>query len=124
KEVVEPALAQGKIVITTRYVESSLAYQSAQGLSIEWIKVINQNIIWPNITIILDIAPDNALSRIKRRGKLEEFEKVEFLRRVRKNFLERAKEKGYLIVDSNQPINATQKLVREHLESFLRNARK
>ena len=118
KEIIEPALEQGQIVITTRYIESSLAYQSAQGLPIEWIQVINQNIIWPDITIILDIDPENALSRIKRRAKLEKFENADFLRIVRKNFLERAKEKGYLIIDSNQPIKDTQKLVREHLRKF------
>jgi dTMP kinase len=85
---------------------------------IEWIKVINQNIIWPDITIILDIDPEGALSRIERRGKLEEFEKVEFLRKVRKNFLERAKEKGYLIVDSRPSVKDTQELIREYLETF------
>ena len=119
KEVIEPALKQGFIVITTRYIESSIAYQSVQGLSMDWIRVINQYIIWPDITIILDIAPENALSRIKRRGKLEKFENVEFLRKVRNNFLERAKDREYPVVDTTPPIQKTQKLIREYFCDFI-----
>jgi len=120
KEVIEPALKQGFIVITTRYIESSIAYQSAQGLSIDWIKEINQYIIWPELTIILDISPEKALLRIKGRNKLEKFETIEFLRKVRRIFLQRAKERGYPIIDTTPPIQETHQVIREYFSNFLR----
>ncbi len=118
KEVIEPAIAHGQIVISTRYVESSLAYQAAQGLPREWIKAINKDIIWPDLTIILDINPQDAMSRIKKREKLESFENIEFLRKVRYNFLERAKEKAYIVMDTTPPIQKTQEIIQDYFFNF------
>jgi len=118
KEVIEPALNQGQIVITTRYIESSLAYQSAQGLTREWIKAINKGIVWPNITFILDISPKDAMARLKKREKLESFENREFLSKVRDNFLERAKEKEYSVIDTAQSIKTSQEIIQNYFINF------
>lgn len=113
KEVIEPALKQGQIVITTRYIESSLAYQTAQGLTREWIKAINKGIVWPDITFILDISPKDAMARLNRREKLESFENREFLSKVRDNFLERAKEEEYSVIDTTQSIQKSQEIIQD-----------
>jgi len=118
KEVIEPALKQGQIVITTRYIESSLAYQSAQGLTREWIKAINKDIIWPDVTFILDINPKEAMSRLNKREKLESFENREFLSKVCDNFLERAKEKGYTVIDTTQSIQKSQEIIQNYFINF------
>lgn len=118
KEVIEPALEQGQIIITTRYVESSLAYQAAQGLTREWIKAINKDIVWPDITIILDINPSDAMSRLNKREQLESFENREFLSKVRSNFLERAKEKGYTVIDTTQSLQKSQEIIRNYFINF------
>jgi dTMP kinase len=118
KEVIEPALKQGKIIITTRYIESTLAYQSAQGLTIEWIKAINKDIVWPDLTFILDITPRDAMSRLNKRKKLESFENREFLRKVRNNFLERAKEKRYTVIDTTQSIKKSQEVIQDYFINF------
>ncbi|MHA2060711.1 MAG: dTMP kinase [Candidatus Sifarchaeia archaeon] len=118
KEVIEPAIKQGKIIITTRYVESSLAYQSAQGLTREWIKAINKDIVWPDITIILDINPSDAMARLNKREQLESFENREFLSKVRSNFLERAKEKEYTVIDTTQSIQKSQEIIQNHFINF------
>jgi dTMP kinase len=118
KEVIEPAIKQGKIIITTRYVESSLAYQSAQGLTREWIKAINKDIVWPDVTFILDINPNDAMSRLNKREQLESFENREFLSKVRSNFLERAKEKGYTVIDTTQSLQKSQEIIRNYFINF------
>lgn len=118
KEVIEPALKQGQIIITTRYIESTLAYQSTQGLTREWIKAINKDIIWPDVTFILDINPKDAMSRLNKREKLESFENREFLSKVRDNFLERAKEKGYAVIDTTQSIQKSQEIIQNYFINF------
>ena len=67
KEIVEPALSQGKLVICDRYVDSSLAYQGyARGLGEEYISGINSyalNEYCPDLTLFLNISPTDAFAR-------------------------------------------------------------
>lgn len=67
KEIVEPALAQGKLVICDRYVHSSLAYQGyARGLGEEYISAINSFALKeyaPDLTLFLNISPKDAFAR-------------------------------------------------------------
>ena len=67
REIVQPALSQGKLVICDRYVDSSLAYQgAARGLGYEYIEDINSFALKefsPNLTIFLNISPKAAFER-------------------------------------------------------------
>lgn len=67
KEIVEPALCQGKLVICDRYVDSSLAYQGyARGLGEEYISEINSFALkeyCPDLTLFLNISPADAFAR-------------------------------------------------------------
>ena len=58
------------------------------------------------------------MSRIKKREKLESFENIEFLRKVRYNFLERAKEKAYIVMDTTPPIQKTQEIIQDYFFNF------
>ncbi len=61
---IRPQLEKGNIVITGRYLFSSLVYQSVRGLSKEWIEEINRHAIIPDLTIILDVPPETGLKRV------------------------------------------------------------
>jgi dTMP kinase len=100
---IEPKLRENFLVITERYVESSIAYQGAAGVSIEFVKYVNSLVPRPDLTIILDVDPEIAVARIARRGGVEKFEHVSFLRRVREIYLKRAQEQGYPVVDASRP---------------------
>ena len=67
KEIVEPALAAGKLVVCDRYVDSSFAYQgAARGLGYEFIAQINSFALEkypPDLTVFLDISPAEAFER-------------------------------------------------------------
>lgn len=67
KEIVEPALSAGKLVICDRYVDSSLAYQgAARGLGETYVENINSAALKnypPDLTVFLDISPDKAFER-------------------------------------------------------------
>ena len=73
--VVRPALAEGRIVICDRYVDSTVAYQGgARRLGIDWVEELNRRItgdLVPGVTFLLDIRPAAALARP---GELDRFE--------------------------------------------------
>lgn len=101
--VVKPALKRGEHVICDRYLESTLAYQTADGVEIEWIEMVNRFAIKADHVIILDINPATSLNRKHAPG-LERFETIEFLNRVRQNFKKRAESQGYDVVDAERPV--------------------
>ena len=107
-------------VISDRYVESSICYQSIGGVDINWIKEINKFALIPDIYIILDIDAKEAIERIKKeRVNIEKFERLEFLTKVRDVFLHRAKEMNYPIIQTSDSIenvnNKIKNLIQEQL---------
>jgi len=105
-------LEEGYIVVSDRYIESSIIYQSVQSekISVDWIKKINKFVGKPNLTIILDIDPKIALAR-KSDKNLEKFEDVEFLNKVRHLYLTRAELEGYYIVNTDDIIELVQEKI-------------
>ena len=115
---IKKKLDEGYIVISDRYKESSLVYQSLQSdkISIEWVKEINKHAGAPDITIILDIDPKVSLAR-KSAENLEKFENIEFLDKVRALYLKRAKQEGYFVISSDDIIE----LVQEKIQKIIVN---
>jgi dTMP kinase len=72
QNIVVPALEEGKIVISDRYVYSSLAYQGSTGLDLNWIETINANAQKPDLSIFIDVAPEVVLDRLKRKKSVME----------------------------------------------------
>jgi len=109
KKEIKPKLDHGFIVVSDRYIESSIIYQSVQSdeISIEWIKQINKFARSPDLTIILDIDPKISLAR-KSQEILEKFEDTKFLDKVRTLYLDRAEAEGYHIVNTNEIIEIVQ----------------
>lgn len=65
---IESSLRAGSTVISDRYVLSSLAYQAAQGVSLEWLIAINKNATVPDLTVFVDTTADECSRRIVGRG--------------------------------------------------------
>ncbi len=116
---VKPKLMEGFLVVTERYVESSVAYQGAAGVPIDFILYINSLVPKPNLTVILDVDPQIAVERIARRGRGDKFEDAAFLRRVREIYLRRAAEEGYPVVDASRPPEAVAREVAEIIKTRL-----
>lgn len=101
KENILPALESGKRVILDRYFFSTACYQGARGLDMDEILKINRSFApEPDITFLIDVDVDTALSRISRGRKttVKLFEKKEFLQKVRENYLN-LQEKNIVVVD-------------------------
>ncbi|MCJ1678258.1 dTMP kinase [Streptomyces sp. APSN-46.1] len=123
--VVRPALERGAVVITDRYIDSSVAYQGAgRDLSPTEIARISR---WatgglvPNLTVLLDVSPEAARERFTEAPDRLESEPAEFHQRVRAGFLTlAAADPGrYLVVDAGQEPESVTTVVRHRLDRML-----
>lgn len=116
KEVIEPALNRGELVISDRYIDSSFAYQGyARGLGVEFIESINSYAIknfMPDYTVFLSLTPEEAF---KRKGGVDKGDRVElsgmeFHQKVYQGYLELAKKytDRILVIDASGERNQTQ----------------
>ncbi|MFE6620360.1 dTMP kinase [Streptomyces sp. NPDC057740] len=123
--VVRPALERGAVVISDRYVDSSVAYQGAgRDLSPTEIARINRwatNGLAPHLTVLLDVSPEIARERFTEAPDRLESEPAEFHARVRSGFLAlAAADPGrYLVVDAGQEPEAVTTVVRHRLDQML-----
>lgn len=100
QNTVLPALKKGRIVVSDRYIYSSLAYQGATGLDLEWIEKINEHAVRPDLAIFIDVKPETVVQRLKpRKSVMENLETQRKVREVYVKFVER----GELVrVDGNK----------------------
>ncbi|MFF0445813.1 dTMP kinase [Streptomyces sp. NPDC004609] len=123
--VVRPALERGAIVISDRYIDSSVAYQGAgRDLSPTEIARISRwatDGLVPHLTVLLDVSPETARERFTEAPDRLESEPAEFHRRVRAGFLTLAAgDPGrYLVVDAGQEPEAVTTVVRHRLDQLL-----
>ncbi len=106
EEEVIPRLKKGETVVCDRYYHSSLCYQPAMGLSLDWVKVLNKNALTPDKTIVLSLAASEGMNRVEQRGKDDNiFEELSFQERVEKRYesLGDNLEEDIIFIDSSQP---------------------
>ncbi|WP_413757774.1 dTMP kinase [Streptomyces sp. MMBL 11-3] len=123
--VVRPALERGAVVISDRYIDSSVAYQGAgRDLSPTEVSRINRwatHGLVPHLTVLLDVAPETARERFTEAPDRLESEPAEFHARVRSGFLTlAAADPGrYLVVDAAQEPEAVTTVIRHRLDVVL-----
>lgn len=125
--VITPALHAGKVVITDRYVDSSLAYQGAgRKLTVDEVLRLSR---WatgglrPDLTVLLDVPAEVGLARAGRRGSADRLEResIEFHERVRRGFrvLAEAEPRRYAVLDATAEPDALAERVRTAVEPVL-----
>jgi dTMP kinase len=123
--VIRPALERGAIVVTDRYVDSSLAYQGAgRRLPVREIANLNR---WatgglsPDLTILLDLSPAAGLGRRERSADRLEAEPAEFHQRVRAGFLALADAdpERYLVLDATRSSADLSRVIQERIREML-----
>jgi dTMP kinase len=108
ESVIRPALARGAVVVTDRYVDSSIAYQGAgRGIGVDAVRrlaTFATEGLLPDLTVLLDVPVTVARQRYETVDRLER-EPAEFHERVRQAFrdLAAATPKRYLVVDGTRP---------------------
>lgn len=118
-KIIQKALEENKVIISDRYLHSSLAYQGAAGVDIDWMKSLNRHALKPDLVILLDIDPDKSLERVSDRARTV-FEENVYLKDVRTEYLKYAVLGELVVVDAGQSIEAVHKDVLIHVEALLR----
>jgi len=115
EDVIVPAIGKGKIVVSDRYVYSSLAYQGAAGLDLEWIEKVNEHAVHPDLAFFIDVKPEIVVKRLKpKKSVMENLQTQQKVREVYMKFVEN----GELVkIDGNGS-------VQEVAESILKAALK
>jgi dTMP kinase len=114
--LIQPALAENKIVICDRFQDSTLVYQGlGRGVNLQWIEILGQIAtagLKPHLTFLLDLDPEVGLKRSHERLHLEnssedrfEKEALEFHRKVRQGFLDLARREAnrFSIIKADRP---------------------
>jgi dTMP kinase len=102
ESTIRPAIKQGKIVVSDRYIYSSMAYQGAAGLDLNWIWMVNRWIVKPDLALFIDVPPEIALKRIRREKSV--METLDNQRKVRKVYLKFVEEGKLVRVDGNRSL--------------------
>lgn len=131
RRVLRPALEKGRIVFSDRYADATAAYQGAgRGFSPELISEIIQLAtegLKPDLTVLFDLPVDDSTTRTRRRtngtqpGDRLDSENAEFHNRVREAYLRlaQAEPERIKVVQTNQPLELTQRQVRQIVIPFL-----
>lgn len=112
-EIIRPAMERGAIILCDRYVDSTMAYQGhARGLDLATLETLNKSAtlgLKPDVTLLLDLAPEEGLGRVQSRGKEAQArgdsggedridrEALDFHRAVRRGFLSIAQEEPFRV---------------------------
>jgi dTMP kinase len=126
--LVRPALERGEVVITDRYLDSSVAYQgSGRDLGFEQVRDLSLFAVdglLPHLTVLLDLDAEKAAARRSNTGaepdRLERA-KTEFFETARQSYLTMAAEEPsrWLVLDAEQSVEAMQTKIRERVKGLL-----
>lgn len=127
---IRPALERGEVVLTDRYLDSSVAYQGVgRALDAEEVRAISmfavENLL-PELTILLDLPAEVARTRRGQTGQEPdrlEREKVEFFEAVRQAYLQMAHREPdrWIVVDASATIDEMQSQIRDRVKRLLAN---
>jgi dTMP kinase len=126
-DVIRPSIERGAIVVTDRYIDSSIAYQSGgrelPESDVRRLSTWATGGLRPDLTVLLDVDPAVGLARAERIGPADrlESEALEFHRRVRRCFLTLARHgRGrYVVIDAGSPVESIHAAVLERVLGLL-----
>lgn len=117
-QVIRPRLEQGDVVLCDRYVDSTVAYQGyGRGMDVDFLVNINKlgtGGLRPQLTILLDISPEEGLARSRQERPADRLEKesLAFYQRVRQGYLDLTKENSdYLVLDARLPVEELHRII-------------
>lgn len=121
EKVIIPALCRGEYVVCSRYLFSTLAYGYSDGLDIEVLKKMNTDFLIPDITLLIDVSPDECIRRIEARGEAKElFEKKEKLVKVNEVYQQLPRMfPSVVVINGEQSLEATFEQIKHSIKKIV-----
>ncbi|KTC88998.1 dTMP kinase [Fluoribacter dumoffii] len=126
EEVIKPALRQGIWVIADRFELSTMAYQGGgRGLDQEMIQRLSSFALeglQPDLTLYLDISPEEGMKRVKLRGEFDRIEQqsIDFFHRVHASYINHvSKDSNAVMIDARCPLDDVQRAIQHVMNKFL-----
>ena len=125
QDVINPSLADGRIILCDRFTDATFAYQGGgRGVDeklITWLQDTVQGALRPDLTLLLDAPPEVGLARIRERSEPDRFEKetMGFFQRVRDKYLDIADKHPDRIhvIDATREVDDIAREIRTVLEA-------
>ncbi|MCH4159462.1 MAG: dTMP kinase [Bifidobacterium minimum] len=127
-QIIRPALSRGSVVISDRYIDSSLAYQAGgRELTVGDVRTLSMwatDALLPARTYLLDLDPAGALERIGRAPDRMESAGARFLQRTRDEFLDlaRADPERFVVLDARRSVEDLASEIRRDVDGLLDDA--
>ena len=124
-EIIRPALEEGKVVVCDRFTHSTLVYQGyGRGLDLTTVETVNTiatQDLKPDLTILLDISPEQGLARKRSLKDRFELEDLSFHRRVREGYLKMAAAEPdrWLVIDASLPKRKIAEIIQGRVSRLL-----
>lgn len=128
RQVIKPALEEGRLVLCDRYLLSSLAYQGyGRELGVEAVRKINEPAVdgcLPDLTVFIDIPPEYAFKRMNEQKVHDRLERedMSFHERVFRGFIELSKSENVLCIDATGTKYETRDIIIQKVLPVLKNA--
>lgn len=120
-KVVEPQMAEGKIVISDRYFYSCLANLCARGFeNDEWIYEIAESVVKPDVAFFFDVPVETAVSRV--RSRVEEKDRyidMELQYKLRDEYIKICKANNGVLISTEMPIEECYSIVKREAERVM-----
>jgi len=116
---IKPMLKNGMIVVSDRYVYSSLAYQGAAGIDLNWIRKINKFSPVPDLAIYIDTPLEVLARRMRSDGSVMERVRTQMM--VRNVYLDLVRHGELIRIDGNRPINKVSEGILDLVQSRLKH---
>ena len=127
RELIEPELAKGHIILTDRFTDASFAYQGGgRGISEDKIDILERQFVGikPDLTLLLDLGVEQGLARAQARGqgldRIEQ-EQTDFFDKVRNAYLSKARQEPQRIkvIDASKPAEQVLQSVLATMQQWL-----
>jgi dTMP kinase len=126
-QIIEPALAEGKWVLSDRFTDATYAYQGGgRNMSLNdigWLENWVQGPLQPDLTLLLDASVETGMARAGKRGTLDRFEteKLHFFERVRQAYLQQAQRypQRIKVIKADQPLIDVQNDLKAVLDKLI-----
>jgi dTMP kinase len=121
-EIIEPGLAAGKIIVIDRFIDSTLVYQGiVGGLGYRVVeRIMNMTNTWlePDLTFIMDVNPEDALSRIEPNDRFEH-RGIDYHKQIRNAFLEISNGPRHRIIDTSREKDDVHRQIIQEIEACI-----